>query len=80
VVNATHWRLSLRERDSVPLLREAGWAPELVWKGVENLTFREFDSYTKTVSNTGNKFKINITSGTYQTTVPVTKEPNEEET
>ena len=55
VVNATPWRLSLREKDSVPPLREAGWAPELVWKDVKNRILQGFDPYTKAVSNTSNK-------------------------
>jgi len=63
--NATPWLLSLRERDSVPVSREAGWAPELAWKGAENHNLPGFDPYTKAVSNTGNKFKISVTDSTY---------------
>jgi len=35
VHNATHWPLYLRERDPVPIVQEAGWAPDPVWAGVE---------------------------------------------
>ena len=38
VVNATPRPLYLRERDPVPIVWEAGWAPEPVWMGAENLT------------------------------------------
>ena len=37
VVNATPWPLYSRERDPVPILQEAGWAPGPVWTGAENL-------------------------------------------
>jgi len=37
VVNATPWPLYLRERDLVPIVWEAEWAPRPVWKGAENL-------------------------------------------
>jgi hypothetical protein len=37
VVNATPWPLYPRERDPLSIEQEAGWAPELVWTGVENL-------------------------------------------
>jgi len=37
VVNATPWLLYLWERDLVPILQEAGWAPGLAWTGAENL-------------------------------------------
>jgi len=33
------WFLSTRERDPVPMVQEAGWAPGPVWTGVEYLTF-----------------------------------------
>jgi len=32
-----HWPLYLCERDLVPTVQEAGWAPGPVWTGVENL-------------------------------------------
>jgi len=38
VVNETPHRLYPRERHSVPIVREVGWAPRLVWKCVENLS------------------------------------------
>jgi len=37
VVNATPRPLSPRERDPLPIVQEAGWAPGPVWTGVENL-------------------------------------------
>ena len=37
VVNATPRPLYPRERDPVPIVQEAGWAPGQVWKGAENL-------------------------------------------
>jgi hypothetical protein len=37
VVNATPCLLYPRERDPVPIVKEAGWAPGLVWTCVENL-------------------------------------------
>jgi len=36
MVNAMPW-----ERDSVPSVQEAGWAPGPVWMGAENLTASE---------------------------------------
>jgi hypothetical protein len=33
-------------KDPVPIAQEAGWAPELVWIGAENLTPPEFDPRT----------------------------------
>ena len=38
VVGATPWLLSPWERDTVPIVQEAGWAPGLVWMGAENIT------------------------------------------
>jgi hypothetical protein len=35
VVSAMPWPLYSIERDSVPIVQEAGWAPGLVWVGVE---------------------------------------------
>ena len=37
VVNATPRPLYDREKDPVPILQEAGRAPESVWTGAENL-------------------------------------------
>jgi hypothetical protein len=37
VVNATPRLLHPRERDTVPILWEAGWAPGTVWTGPEYL-------------------------------------------
>jgi len=37
VVNATPRPLYLWERDSVPIVYEAGWAPGPIWTGAENL-------------------------------------------
>ena len=39
MVNATLRPLYPRERDPVPTAQEAGWAPESVWTGAENLAF-----------------------------------------
>jgi len=39
VVNTTPRPLYPRERDSVPIVQEAGWAPGPVWTGAENLAF-----------------------------------------
>jgi len=36
VVNAMPRLLYLRERDPVPIVQEAGWAPAPVWTGEEN--------------------------------------------
>jgi len=38
VVNATTRPLYPRERDPVPIVQEAGWAPGPVWTGAENST------------------------------------------
>ena len=37
VVSATSRLLCARERDPVPTVKEAGWAPGPVWMGAENL-------------------------------------------
>jgi hypothetical protein len=37
VVNCTPRPLYPRERDPVPIVQEAGWAPGPVWKGAKNL-------------------------------------------
>ena len=37
VVNATPRPLYPQERDLVPIVQEAGWAPGPVWTGAENL-------------------------------------------
>ena len=37
VVNATPRPLYPQERDPVPIVQEAGWAPGPVWTGAENL-------------------------------------------
>jgi hypothetical protein len=37
VVIATPWLLSAWERDPVPIVQEAEWAPGLVWTGAENI-------------------------------------------
>jgi len=37
VVNATPRPLFTPEKDPVPILQKAGWAPGPVWKGAENL-------------------------------------------
>jgi len=37
VVNITPWLLYPQERNPVPIVWEAGWAPGLVWTGAENL-------------------------------------------
>jgi hypothetical protein len=31
------WPLYPRERDPLPIVQEAGWAPGLAWMGAENL-------------------------------------------
>ena len=33
-------------KDSVPIIQEAGWAPEPVWIGAENLPLPGFDPQT----------------------------------
>ena len=43
VVNITPWLLYAWERDPVPIVQEAGWAPGVVWTGVENLPPPGFD-------------------------------------
>jgi hypothetical protein len=37
VVNAMPWPLYPQERDPVPIVQEAGWAPGQVWMGEEYL-------------------------------------------
>jgi hypothetical protein len=37
-VSVTPWPLFAPRKDLVPIVQEAGWAPGLVWTGVENLT------------------------------------------
>jgi hypothetical protein len=32
-----HWPLNPRERDPVPIVQEAGWAPGPVWMDAENI-------------------------------------------
>jgi hypothetical protein len=39
MINATPKRLYPRERDRVPIVQKAGWAPEPVWTGTEILAF-----------------------------------------
>jgi len=36
VVNITPWPPLLPGKDQVPIVQEAGWAPEPVWLGAEN--------------------------------------------
>jgi hypothetical protein len=42
----TRWGVGGWERDPVPILQEAGWAPGPVWNGVENLAPAAFDPRT----------------------------------
>jgi hypothetical protein len=37
VASPTPWRLYPREREPVPIVQEAGWAPGPVWTSAENL-------------------------------------------
>ena len=37
MANATPRRLYPRQSDPVPIVQEAGWAPEPVWTGAKNL-------------------------------------------
>ena len=37
MVSATSLELYPRERDSVPIVKKAGWVPEPIWTGAENL-------------------------------------------
>jgi len=37
VVNTTPWPLYPRERDPLPIIQEARWAPGVIWTGAENL-------------------------------------------
>jgi hypothetical protein len=37
MINATPRPLYSRERDPIPIVREAGWTPGAVWTGAENL-------------------------------------------
>ena len=46
VVNATRRPLYPRERDLVPILQDAGWAPVLDWKDAKNLAPTGFDPRT----------------------------------
>jgi hypothetical protein len=45
VVNTTPWPIYARERDPVPIVQGAGWAPGLGWTGVENLSPPGFDPW-----------------------------------
>jgi len=38
------WPIYPRERDLVPIVSEAGWAPGLVWTGTENLASTRIQS------------------------------------
>ena len=44
--NATPRQLYPREREPIPILQEAGWAPEPVWRGTENFPIPGFDLQT----------------------------------
>jgi hypothetical protein len=44
--NATPQPLNPRERDPVPIVQEAEWAPGPVWTGAENLAPPGFDPRT----------------------------------
>ena len=44
VVNATPRPPNTRERDTVPILQEAGWAPGPVWTDAENFAPTEIRS------------------------------------
>jgi hypothetical protein len=46
VVNATPRLLYLRETDPLPTVFDAGWAPERVWTGAENLAHTGFNPWT----------------------------------
>jgi hypothetical protein len=46
VVSATPRPLYRRERNTVPIVQEAGWAPEPVWKGADNPAHPGFDPWT----------------------------------
>jgi hypothetical protein len=67
VVNATHRPLYPRERDPVPTVQEARWAPGPVWTGAENLAptgFRSPDRPARSqslywISNPGPRIIVN---------------------
>jgi hypothetical protein len=44
-VSATPWPLYSREREPVPIVEEAGWAPGPVWTGAEPLPPLGFDPW-----------------------------------
>ena len=44
VVNSTPWLLYPQERDPVPTVQEARWAPGPVWTGAENLAAIQIQS------------------------------------
>jgi hypothetical protein len=46
VVKAMHWPLYPWERDTVPIVQEAGWALGPVWMGLENLPQVGFEPQT----------------------------------
>jgi hypothetical protein len=46
VVNTTPWLLYPWERDPVPIVQEAGWAPGPVWTGAENSPPPRFNPWT----------------------------------
>jgi hypothetical protein len=52
VVNATPRPLYCQQRDAVPILQEAGWAPEPVWTGEKNLAPTEIGSPDRSESLT----------------------------
>ena len=51
MVNATYRPLYPRNRDPVPNVQEAGWAPGLVWTGAGNLTPIEIPSAERPALN-----------------------------
>jgi hypothetical protein len=44
VVNPTPWPLYPQEKDSVPIVQEAGLTPGLVWMGAEDLALAGIQS------------------------------------
>jgi hypothetical protein len=70
VINATPRRFYPRDRDPLPMLQEAAWAPGSVWMGVENLASNGIRSPDCPVRS-GNKQGL-ISKGSARGTVQLT--------
>jgi hypothetical protein len=72
MVKATPRSLYPRERDLVPIVQEAGWAPGLVWTGSENTTpigIRSPDRPSRNICSTKTNYKSLKSTGRVDTVV-----------